>query len=109
LLLADYPLTRVQLDAMWTYMVHKGEKADLPKKADRGSSWRGAAIDIDTRLRVGRAIGKNVHKVAMTTMSQIKDRCNAIVPPAIASDGCDSYPEAMLETSGKVLEYCGRG
>jgi len=42
-------------------------------------------------------------------MSQIKDRCNAIEPPAIASDGCDSYPEAMLETWGKVPEYSGRG
>ena len=31
LLLANYPLTRVQLDAMWTYISHKGEKADVPK------------------------------------------------------------------------------
>ena len=31
LLLANYPLTRVQLDAMWTYVGHKGEKADVPK------------------------------------------------------------------------------
>jgi transposase-like protein len=31
LLLANYPLTRVQLDAMWTYIGHKGEKADVPK------------------------------------------------------------------------------
>jgi transposase-like protein len=31
LLLANYPLTRVQLDAMWTYVGHKGEKADASK------------------------------------------------------------------------------
>jgi hypothetical protein len=31
ILLANYPLTRVQLDAMWTYVGHKGEKADIPK------------------------------------------------------------------------------
>ena len=31
LLLANYPLTRVQLDAMWTYVGHKGEKVDVPK------------------------------------------------------------------------------
>jgi len=31
-------------------------------------------------------------------MSQIRDRSNPSEPPAIASDGCDSYPEAMLET-----------
>lgn len=31
LLLANYHLTRVQLDAMWTYVGHKGEKATILK------------------------------------------------------------------------------
>jgi transposase-like protein len=31
LLLANHHLTRVQLDAMWTYVGHKGEKATIPK------------------------------------------------------------------------------
>jgi hypothetical protein len=34
----------------------------------------------------------------MAMMSQIKDHGNPIEPPAISSDGNDSYPEAMLET-----------
>jgi hypothetical protein len=42
-------------------------------------------------------------------MSQIRDRCNPEAPPAISSDGNDSYPEAMLETWGTVPEYPGRG
>jgi hypothetical protein len=42
-------------------------------------------------------------------MSQIRDRSNPIEPPAIASDGCDGYPEAMLEIWGKVPEYSGQG
>jgi hypothetical protein len=42
-------------------------------------------------------------------MQQIKDRCNPLEPPAISSDGNDSYPEAMLETWGKLPEYSGRG
>lgn len=45
----------------------------------------------------------------MAMMSQIKDRNNPIDPPAISSDGNDSYPEAMLETWGKLPEYSGRG
>lgn len=45
----------------------------------------------------------------MVMMSQIKDRSNPTEPPAIASDGNDSYPEAMLETWGKIPEYTGRG
>jgi hypothetical protein len=32
LLLANYPLTRIQLDAMWTYVGHKGEKVVISKK-----------------------------------------------------------------------------
>lgn len=43
--------------------------------------WRGTAIDIDTRLRVGRAIGKNEEEVATVMMKQIRDRCNPIEPP----------------------------
>jgi len=58
---------------------------------------------------VGRAIGKNEEEVAAAMMLQIKERCNPIEPPAIASDGNDSYPEAMLETWGKSPEYTGRG
>ncbi len=58
---------------------------------------------------MGRAIGKNEEEVASAMMSQIKERCNPVEPPAIASDGNDSYPEAMLETWGKLPEYSGRG
>ena len=58
---------------------------------------------------MGRAIGKNEEEVAVAMMLQIKNRCNPIEPPAISSDGNDSYPEAMLETWGKSPEYAGRG
>jgi hypothetical protein len=45
----------------------------------------------------------------MAMMSQIRDHSNPFEPPAISSDGNDSYPEAMLETWGKLPEYTGRG
>ena len=32
LLLANYPVSRVQLDALWTYVGHKGEKGGIVKK-----------------------------------------------------------------------------
>jgi transposase-like protein len=38
MLLTNYHLTRVQLDAMWTYVGHKGEKADIPKNQIEGAS-----------------------------------------------------------------------
>jgi transposase-like protein len=37
-LLADYQLERGQLDAMWSYVAHKGEKKDIPKQKNKGSS-----------------------------------------------------------------------
>jgi hypothetical protein len=60
-------------------------------------------------MRVGRAIGKNEEEVATIMMSQIRDRNNPKEPPAISSDGNDSYPEAMLDTWGKLPDYSGRG
>jgi hypothetical protein len=60
-------------------------------------------------LRVGRSIGKNEEAVAMAMMSQIRNHSNPIDPPAISTDGNDSYSEAMLETWGKLPEYSGRG
>ena len=60
-------------------------------------------------MRVGRAIGKNEEEAATIMMSQIRDRNNPKEPPAISSDGNDSYPEAMLDTWGKLPDYSGRG
>jgi hypothetical protein len=38
LLIANHHLTRVQLDAMWTYVGHKGEKATILKNQIEGHS-----------------------------------------------------------------------
>ena len=38
LLLANYHLTRAQLDALWTYVGHKGEKGGVPKKMNAARS-----------------------------------------------------------------------
>ncbi|MFQ6100093.1 MAG: hypothetical protein ACE5OS_02505 [Anaerolineae bacterium] len=40
LLLANYHLTRVQLDALWTYVGHKGEKGGVLKKMNAAPSGR---------------------------------------------------------------------
>ncbi len=45
----------------------------------------------------------------MILMAQLKSCGNPDNPPAIATDGNDSYAEAMLQTWGKVPDYSGRG
>jgi hypothetical protein len=64
---------------------------------------------MDTRLRVGRAIGKDESGVATALMAQLKSRGHPDKPPAIATDGKGSYREAMVETWGQVPDYVGGG
>jgi hypothetical protein len=46
---------------------------------------------MDTRLRIGRAIGKTEEDVAHELMAQLKDRGHPEKPPAIATDGKGDY------------------
>jgi hypothetical protein len=64
---------------------------------------------MDTRLRVGRAIGKDENVVATALMAQLKSRGHPDKPPTIVTDGKGSYREAMVETWGQVPDYAGRG
>jgi hypothetical protein len=64
---------------------------------------------MDTRLRVGRAIGKTEEQVAHDLMEQLKDRGHPKVPPAMATDGKGDYRTAMVDTWGEVPAYPGRG
>ncbi len=40
-LLRDHKMSRVQLDALWTYVGHKGEKKGFPKKTNAAPSGAG--------------------------------------------------------------------
>jgi hypothetical protein len=64
---------------------------------------------VDTRLRVGRAIGKTEEEVAHALMAQLKERGHPDAPPAIATDGKGDYRTALVETWGEVPPYQGRG
>ncbi len=64
---------------------------------------------MDTRLRVGRAIGKTEEQVAQELMAQLKERGHPDQPPALATDGKGDYRTALVETWGQVPAYQGRG
>jgi len=53
------------------------------------------------------AIGKTEEEIAPDMMEQVKTHAPSERPPALSSDGKGAYPKAMLETWGKVPEYCG--
>ncbi len=64
---------------------------------------------MDTRLRVGRAIGKTEEQVAHTLMAHLKARGHPDAPPARATEGKGEYRTALVDTWGEVPAYCGRG
>jgi hypothetical protein len=64
---------------------------------------------MDSRLRIGNAIGKSEEEIAPELMKQVKMHAPDEGPPALSSDGKGAYPNAMLKTWGKVPEYGGRG
>ena len=64
---------------------------------------------MDSRLRVGRAIGKTEEQVAHDLMTQLKDRGHPDEPPAMATDGKGDYRTALVDTWGQVPPYQGRG
>jgi len=66
-------------------------------------------IDIDTRLRVARGIGKTETEAAIEVFQTLKRRGHPDAPPPTVSDGLGGIREAMVEVYGKVPEYSGRG
>ena len=66
-------------------------------------------IDIDTRLRVARGIGKTETEASMKVFQTLNRRGHPDAPPPTISDGWGGINEAMVEVYGKVPEYCGHG
>ena len=64
---------------------------------------------MESRLRVGHAIGKTEEEIAPYLMKQVKMHVPDEGPLAMSIDGKGAYREAMLSTWGKVPEYGGRG
>ena len=89
--------------------VPQGGKGGHAEEEDRGTFWRGTLIDSDTRLRVGRAIGKSEDEVAAKIFRQLKERGHPDAPPPLASDGQGAYREQMVKTWGQVPPYSGIG
>jgi hypothetical protein len=77
---------------------------------ESGEYWRCTAIEPETRLRVGRGIGKTETEGAIELWQKVKQReAHAENPPAILSDGWGGHREALVEVYGKVTAYSGRG
>ena len=66
-------------------------------------------MDIDSRLRAARGIGKNETEASEKAFRMLQQRGHPDAPPPLISDGWGGIDEAMLKVYGIVPEYGGRG
>lgn len=85
------------------------EKKNYPETPERGQFMRSTMLDMDSRLRVARAIEKDETQASMGVFQTLKRRGHPDGPPPTISDGWGGIDEAMIEVYGLVPEYRGRG
>lgn len=70
---------------------------------------RSTMLDVDSRLRVARAIAKDETLATIGVFRMLQRRGHPDGPPPTISDGWGGIDEAMVEVYGKVPEYSGHG
>jgi hypothetical protein len=70
---------------------------------------RSTMLDMDSRLRVARAIEKDETQASMGVFQMLKRRGHPDGPPPTISDGWGGIDQAMIEVYGMVPAYSGRG
>lgn len=66
-------------------------------------------LDMDSRLRVARAIAKDETQATIGVFQMLKRRGHPNGPPPTISDGWGGIDDAMVEVYGQVPEYRGYG
>lgn len=85
------------------------EKKSYSETDESGQFWRSTLLDIDSRLRVARGIGKDETQASIEVFRLLQQRGHPEDPPPIISDGWGGIDQAMVEVYGCVPEYGGRG
>ena len=84
-------------------------KKSYPETPESGQFMRSTMLEIDSRLRVARAIEKDETQASMGVFQMLKRRGHPDGPPPTISDGWGGIDEAMIAVYGMVPEYGGRG
>jgi hypothetical protein len=84
-------------------------KKSYPETDESGTFWISTVLDIDSRLRVARGMGKNETEASKKAFQMLRQRGHPDAPPPLISDGWGGIDDAMLEVYGTIPQYCGRG
>jgi len=90
-------------------MLATKEKKNHLETPESGQFMRSTMLDMDSRLRVARAIEKDETQASIGVFQMLKRRGHPDGPPPTISDGWGGIDEAMIEVYGRVPEYSGRG
>jgi hypothetical protein len=85
------------------------EKKSYPETPESGQFMRSTMLDMDSRLRVARAIEKDETQASMGVFQMLKRRGHPDGPPPTISDGWGGIDEAMVAVYGLIPEYGGCG
>ena len=85
------------------------EKKSYAETPESGQFMRSTMLDMDSRLRVARAIEKDETQASIGVFQILQRRGHPEGPPPTISDGWGGIGEAMIEVYGMVPQYRGRG
>ena len=84
-------------------------KKSYPETDESGQFMRSTMLDMDSRLRVARAIEKDETQASIAVFRTLQQRGHPDAPPPTISDGWGGIDEALVEVYGIVPEYSGHG
>ncbi len=108
-LMADYRLTRGQLDGLWAYVGNKGEKRAILKPRRLASSGVPPCLTSTPASALRGALPRPKRKLPEEVFQTLKERGHPDAPPPTMSDGWGGIDNAMIAVYGRVPEYSGHG
>ena len=96
---------RVQCDEIWSFVYAKAKNVAAAKAAPEGAGdcWTWTAIDADSKLMVGWAVGKRDASYANAFMQDVADRLATRVQ--LTTDGHGPYLQAVEGAFGIDVDY----
>jgi IS1 family transposase/transposase-like protein len=107
-LMKEVPVTEVQLDEMWSYVLRKksilsGSDIESPEGAEDGRQWIWIGFAPASRLILTTVVGPRTYETALSLIKIIASIVVGI--PCFFSDGFSCYLKALIEVYHTIKEF----